>query len=256
MAAMRALVLFALLAAAAPARAERIAEVVTDASSVRGAVALDGALWLATSGGVLRTTPDLIEEARFTTLDGLPSNDVRAIAARGDQLELVLPGALVRARVEAGQLVELITVAIELPAAPPPARVWLGDRVLECGDEGAVLRAIDGTPLAELRPVGLPALPSQLAIAEGGLLLATPRGYLRLELDRAAGTLDVQPAADVDFELRADLLASTSPPSELLDAAARAGLPRDRVRAIVPSVDGLWVATPDALVRVVDAPLQ
>jgi hypothetical protein len=47
-------------------------------------IAAAGALWIATAGGVLRVDPDGVRTRRFSLSDGLPSEDVRALAPAPD----------------------------------------------------------------------------------------------------------------------------------------------------------------------------
>jgi ligand-binding sensor domain-containing protein len=180
----------------------RVVEVLTAPGEVRGAAELDGALWLATAGGLLRTTPDLVEEARFTTLEGLPSNDLSAVAADGERLWLATAAGLVRARVDGGQLVDLERVDDKMPHPPlaaPGRPVELEDgRRLTIGD-GARLFDRQGSLIAALEPVGLPSPElTALAVGDEWLYVGTAdHGLVRLRLDREAGTLDVQPVAEV-----------------------------------------------------------
>ncbi|MGH7613307.1 MAG: two-component regulator propeller domain-containing protein [Gemmatimonadales bacterium] len=53
-------------------------------AAVHRMIAAAGALWIATGGGVLRVDPDGGRTRRFTLGDGLPSEDVRAIAPAPD----------------------------------------------------------------------------------------------------------------------------------------------------------------------------
>lgn len=53
-------------------------------AAIRRMLAADGALWLATDGGVLRLDPRSGQTRRFTLGDGLPSEDVRCLAPAPD----------------------------------------------------------------------------------------------------------------------------------------------------------------------------
>ena len=247
----------------------RVVEVITAAADVRGAVQLDGALWLATSGGLLRTSLELDEQARFTTRDGLPSNDLRAIVARGDTLELDTPRGLVRARIEAGALasVTLLDGGFGQPPSHTPHRVWLGNRILECGPAGAALFAVDGHWMATLIPSGLPSpAVTRLAAASDGVLLATVEGAAHLSIDRAAGTLELTPLPEgtpvanettlrwAGYTVEATprgLAFSREGTTQLLTVAD--GLPADEITALAVTTDGLWAATAGGLARVVSA---
>ncbi|MSP58771.1 MAG: hypothetical protein EXR72_00235 [Myxococcales bacterium] len=88
-------------------RRPRVIEVITSAGDVRGAAKIEGGIWLATSGGVVRAAADLVEEARFTTLDGLPSNDTWAITLHGDRVFVATADGVARARLDAGRLVDI-----------------------------------------------------------------------------------------------------------------------------------------------------
>jgi hypothetical protein len=53
-------------------------------AAVHRMIAAAGALWIATAGGVLRVDPDGVRTRRFSLSDGLPSEDVRALAPAPD----------------------------------------------------------------------------------------------------------------------------------------------------------------------------
>ena len=65
---------------ATPVRLE-LAETVTDPDDTRAAVVIDGAVWIATGGGLLHIDPDEPGSSRWwTTADGLPDHRLTAIA--------------------------------------------------------------------------------------------------------------------------------------------------------------------------------
>jgi hypothetical protein len=247
----------------------RVVEVITAAGDVRGAVQLDGALWLATSGGLVRASLELDEQARFTTRDGLPSNDLRAIVARGDTLELDTPRGLVRARIDGGALaaVTLLDGAFGAPPSHTPHRVWLGNRILELGPAGAALFAVDGHWMATLIPNGLPSpAVTRVAAAPDGVYLFTVEGPAHLRIDRAAGTLDLAPlgegtpvARETQLSWAGWKVAATplglafNRDDETLLLTVADGLPADEVAALAVTSDGLWAATSGGLARLVSA---
>ncbi len=70
-----------------------LAETVTDPDDTRAAVLIDGALWIATGGGLLHLDPRQPGSSRWwTTADGLPDHRLTAITAWADGLVLGTEG--------------------------------------------------------------------------------------------------------------------------------------------------------------------
>jgi hypothetical protein len=160
----------------------RVAEVITGAGDVRDALAMDGAIWLATSGGLLRASAALVEEARFTTLDGLPSNDVWALAADGDALFAATSAGVVRARVEHGRL-----VGVDVFALPRARSLAIVDGVLYAGGFGSGVARLDGGKLEPLA-IATGAQVTRLRADGARLWIATANlGVARLDTCRARG---------------------------------------------------------------------
>lgn len=77
-------------------RPMRLLATLTDPDDTRAAVAIDGVLWVATGGGLLRVDPEDPDGDRWwTTADGLPDHRLTAIARYGDGLALGTEGGLV-----------------------------------------------------------------------------------------------------------------------------------------------------------------
>ncbi|HZS41894.1 MAG TPA: hypothetical protein VFF06_33925 [Polyangia bacterium] len=160
----------------------RVAEVISAAGDVRDALPLDGAVWLATSGGILRASSELAEEARFTTLDGLPSNDVWALASENGALFAATSAGVVRARVENGRL-----AAIETLGLPRARALALVDGVLYAGSWGGGLARLDGGKLEGLAFGGSAQVTRMRADGERLWVATAGMGILRVDLCAARG---------------------------------------------------------------------
>jgi ligand-binding sensor domain-containing protein len=201
--------------------APRVVDVLTAPGVVRDAVALDDALWLATSGGLLRTSLDLVEEARFTTLDGLPSNELWAVAAFGDELVIATSVGVVRARVDGGRLVDLrvTTRADGLPSAHARALAVVEGAIYVGSWGGGVARWDHGR--WEPLPLGAPQANVTRLRADGN----------KLWVATASGGLARFERARTRWFTRSD------------------GLPDDLVWDVLPSKGGVLVATGAGLAR-------
>jgi ligand-binding sensor domain-containing protein len=159
-----------------PLAGPRVAEVLTAAGEVRDALVVGGALWLATAGGLVRASMDLAEEARFTTLDGLPSNDAWALAALDDELYVATSAGVVSARLDDGRPVE----ATLLPL-PQARAVAVSGGSLFAGTPSGLARW-DGR---QFRPAALEGEQVNRLLADGPRLwAATSAGVARIEQGR------------------------------------------------------------------------
>src|SRR5262249_18499580 len=109
----------------------RVAEVLTAAGVVRDVLPVGDSLWLATAGGLVRASHDLVEEARFPSLDGLPSVDCFALAADGDRLYVATPAGVIAQRLDEGRPVEARLLPLPMTRA-----LALVDGVLFAGTWG------------------------------------------------------------------------------------------------------------------------
>jgi ligand-binding sensor domain-containing protein len=159
-----------------PLAGPRVAEVLTAAGDVRDALVAGGALWLATAGGLVRASMDLAEEARFTTLDGLPSNDARALAALGDELYLATAAGVVSMRLDGGRPIDLTLLPLVQARA-----VAVSGVALFAGTPGGLYRW-DGR---QFQPAALEGLAINRLCTDGAALwAATSGGVARLEAGR------------------------------------------------------------------------
>jgi ligand-binding sensor domain-containing protein len=240
--------------------APRVAEVLTAASQVRDALPVGDSLWLATAGGLVRVSADLVEEARFTTLDGLPSLDCRALAAAGDQLYVATGAGVVAARLDAGRPTAFrVLEGNELfPFADGGARgapIPFGDGSLVLGAGGVTLLGPDRAARAALQPLGLPSPHvTALAVGEDALYVGSDAGLVAVRRDRDQGTLSIEPVDGLnDAQITAlavrrerdleELWVGTTRGAARIRAGQLArftaadGLPDDRVSAFIVNED-------------------
>ncbi len=156
-----------------PLAGPRVAEVLTAVGEVRDALPLDDAIWLATAGGLVRATPELVEEARYTTLDGLPSNDVWSLAAAGDRLYAATPVGVIEARLDEGRLLDP-----QLLALPHARALAVVGGVLWAGTWGEGVWRWDGGKFSTVLP-GVQV--NRLAADGDSLWVATSRGVARID---------------------------------------------------------------------------
>jgi ligand-binding sensor domain-containing protein len=178
--------------------APRVAEVITAASRVRDVLSVGDSLWLATAGGLVRASTDLVEEARFTTLDGLPSIDCRALAADADRLYVATAAGVVATRIDGGRLADVRLApppeSDHLFLRPPRAPIPFAGGTLLVGEGGVTLLGPDRAARATLQPLGLPS-PNVTALAAGddALYVGSDAGLVAVRRDRDQGTLSIEP---------------------------------------------------------------
>jgi ligand-binding sensor domain-containing protein len=154
----------------------RVAEVLTAAGQVRDVLPVGDALWLATAGGLVRASEELVEDARFTTLDGLPSVDCWALAAAGEHLYVATPGGVIAVRLDEGR-----PAGAQLYELPKARALAMVGGVLWAGTWGGGVVRWDGAHF-----VASPLIGAQVnrLVAEGRhLWAATAQGLARLDGD-------------------------------------------------------------------------
>jgi ligand-binding sensor domain-containing protein len=154
----------------------RVAELLTAGGDIRDALPVGETIWLATAGGLVRASQDLIEEARFTTLDGLPSVDLWALAAKDDLLYVASAVGVIEIRITSGRPVDA-----RLLGMPRARAVALVDGVLWAGSWGTLARW-DGARFLPL--VNLPLQVNRIVADGKRLWVASAQGLLRIDGDQ------------------------------------------------------------------------
>ncbi|HEY3268365.1 MAG TPA: acyltransferase family protein [Armatimonadota bacterium] len=138
---------------AAPDPTPRGATLFTSTRRVAGlAMAPDGALWAATSGGVLRRDP-AGKWTKFTRLNGLPSQDARGITLRGGLPVVKVPSGVAVFQGGAWTL-EPGHATAERPRFRTSATIWRGRPWI------STLTGLRGKGLWRWRDVGMPPVKS------------------------------------------------------------------------------------------------
>ena len=266
-----------------PLAGPRVAEVLTAAGDVRDALVTGNALWLATAGGLVRASLELAEEARFTTLDGLPSNDVRELAALDDELYLATGAGVVSMRLDGGRLADLTLLPLAQVRAVAVSQGalfagtsnglwrWDGRQFQPAALEGQQVNRLisDGTALWAATSAGVAriaggrvsrftkkdGLPDDfvwdVALEEGSLQVETMAGPARIEggavkaLPGAAKRRIPIPFGDGRLVIGDSGVTRLGPDGAARTSLQPLGLPSPDVTALAVGDDALYVGTFD-----------
>lgn len=169
----------------------QVLSVLTSTHDVRALAEHDGALWVGTTGGLVRVRGD--ERRVFTPLDGLPDGTVRALFSDAGDLWAGTDRGAVRVRFTDGALIvgDVVGAGLRVEALARHAGVlYLGTTTGLFAFDADVLRALDGDDHVS----ALASTPAGLYVATvgHGTYRVTPSGRHRLRGDLLAWALAVR----------------------------------------------------------------
>jgi ligand-binding sensor domain-containing protein/signal transduction histidine kinase len=159
-----------------------------------------GVLWVATSDGLLALTADPLHPrfTRYTTADGLPSNNVQTLRRRGGGLLVLTSGGA--ALLLSGRLQPLPGLTAELSPAlvteGPNGALWIanGRQILSLAASATALTpAFSDTKI----PAGIGSLQTIAATAQGELWVGGHDGLALLSYNRKLLILHPTPSANI-----------------------------------------------------------
>jgi len=138
-----------------------------------------GGAWAATAGGVLHWDASFERPRRWTTSDGLLSNDVRVISADGDGARLQTAAGACRITPDGEAQPELPEISIN-PDSPDPPEAWpvTAEDIRHWRVTGNTLYDLDEPAPLDL-PAGCGAVITEVARSGHGLIVASAMGLWR-----------------------------------------------------------------------------
>ena len=230
----------------------------------------DGTLWIGTDGGGLVAWRDGAIIRRVTTSDGLPNDFIRTLRRdRDGSLWIGTDGGLARLR---GPRAESLGVADGLPSGGVLAMIEDREGSLWVGTTGGLVSLRDTRILSLTRREGLPVDKMRAVLEDrqgrvwigtegGGLCEVAPSGMQCLTKRDGLPHDTVYALAEggdgslwVGTDGGGVARFRNGKVEQIIDA--RAGLPNDRVRAIVETPSGLWVSSSAGMAVVRDGKVR